>query len=152
MIGGNTMKALKVWELDLTMGKKYVDVFGEVWEVVGNPTTSPKFGYLPPDIDTDLRREKDGALFTDNLQGVQHLRLWTFKEVIDWTQVPIDTKVLVSTDGISWHHRHYAGRDKESGKIFVWRDGYTSFTAPKFLISQDYQIDVNFIKLYEEEE
>lgn len=154
------MKALKVWELDLTVGKRYVDVFGDMWEVVGGPPLGEAFDYLPPDIHVNLKREKDGVLFTDNLRGIKNLRFWAFKEVIDWTfkgvtdwaQVPIDTKVLVSADGISWHHRHYAGKDKESGKIFVWRDGYTSFTAPRFPTSQDYQIDVNFIKLYKEEE
>lgn len=141
------MKALKVWELDLTVGKKYVDVFGEVWEVVGNPAISPKFGYLPPDIDTDLRREKDGALFTDNLQGVQHLRLWTFKEAIDWSTVPVDTKILVwDQDAELKRKRHFAGVAEERGKIRAWDNGRTSFTetgASEWMYAELY---------YEEEE
>lgn len=39
---------------------------------------------------------------------------------------PIDTKVIVSTNGIDWYKRHYAG--SKDGKYYAWNDGRTSFT------------------------
>lgn len=40
---------------------------------------------------------------------------------------PIDTKVIVSTNGIDWYKRHYAG--SKDGKYYAWNDGRTSFTV-----------------------
>ena len=40
---------------------------------------------------------------------------------------PIDTKVLVSTNGIDWYKRHYAGF--KDGEYYAWNDGRTSFTV-----------------------
>lgn len=40
---------------------------------------------------------------------------------------PIDTKVLVSEDGLDWFLRYYAGRYR--GVHMAWNDGRTSWTA-----------------------
>lgn len=48
------------------------------------------------------------------------------KEEVDWSKVPIDTKVIVSDDNENWYRRHFAYyRDK---RIWVFRSGLTSWT------------------------
>lgn len=46
---------------------------------------------------------------------------------IDWSEIPVDTPVLVSNDKHIWYHRHFAEKIEE--RPYVWSDGYTSWTA-----------------------
>lgn len=58
---------------------------------------------------------------------------------------PVDTKILVSNNGISWVKVHFC--KIENGKVFVFSDGRTSFTC-------DGEDDINvwiYGKLWEEE-
>ena len=55
---------------------------------------------------------------------------------------PIDSKVLVSTNGTKWIKRYYAG--KRNGKHVVWQYGATSWTCEPDEISQ-----WEYMKLYE---
>lgn len=48
------------------------------------------------------------------------------KEEVDWSKVPIDTKVLVSDDNENWYRRHFAYYRGE--RIWVFRSGLTSWT------------------------
>ena len=49
------------------------------------------------------------------------------KEEVDWSKVPIDTKVLVSDDNENWYRRHFAYyRDKRIG---AFNNGVTSWTT-----------------------
>lgn len=48
------------------------------------------------------------------------------QEIVDWSTVKIDTKVLVSNNGEIWFRKHFAGY--EDGKIYVWNGGYTSWS------------------------
>jgi hypothetical protein len=51
--------------------------------------------------------------------------------VVDWSKVPVDTKVFVrDCDSAYWNHRYFA--KFEDGKIFTWANGTTSFTAKGF--------------------
>ena len=59
--------------------------------------------------------------FLDDISGMR------FKEVIDWTKVPVDTLVEVSDDGKGFIKRYFA--KYESGVIFAWGDGRSSKTA-----------------------
>ena len=57
---------------------------------------------------------------------------WSEQEYIeppvDWSKVPVDTKVYVRDfDGGFWYPRYFARF--ENGKIVTWRDGATSFSA-----------------------
>ena len=58
---------------------------------------------------------------------------------------PVDTKVLVSMDGIKWIKKYYAG--KRNGKHVVWQHGATSWTCEPDEISQ-----WGYMKLAKEEE
>ena len=73
-----------------------------------------------------------------------------FEEIIDWSKVAVDTKILVAnfTDNdevIEWRKRHFA--KYENGKIYAWCDGLTSFTID----SDDLCTRWDFVKLYKEE-
>ena len=53
--------------------------------------------------------------------------IWERRE-IDWSKVPVDTKVLVSENGNGgWLKRYFA--KYENGKIYVWNYGATSFSV-----------------------
>ena len=68
-----------------------------------------------------------------------------FKEVVDWSKVTVDTKVLVSDDGKEWSRRHFA--KYEDGKVYCFDSGTTSFSV------QDDDSDINgwkYAKLYQE--
>ena len=58
-------------------------------------------------------------------------REWCDKEYkepeVDWSKVPVDTKVTVSDDGINWYNRYFAG--VENGKICIWAGGANSWSA-----------------------
>lgn len=46
---------------------------------------------------------------------------------IDWTKVPVDTKIIIYEDGVA-KHRHFAKCDEE-GDIWYFAEGKTSFTV-----------------------
>lgn len=50
--------------------------------------------------------------------------------IIDWENVPVDTKVLVSDDGRNWERRYFKCYDKENnkGKRVCFADGRTSWS------------------------
>lgn len=73
-----------------------------------------------------------------------------FKEIVDWSKVAVDTKILVADftgndNEIVWKKRHFA--KYENGKIYAWCDGLTSFTID----SDDLCTRWDFVKLYKEE-
>ena len=73
-----------------------------------------------------------------------------FEEIIDWSKVPVDTKILVANFigndyEIVWKKRHFA--KYENGKIYAWAYGATSFSVD----SDDLCTRWDFVKLYKEE-
>lgn len=51
-----------------------------------------------------------------------------FEEVVDWSKVPVDTKILVRvSEHNEWSKRHFA--KFENGKVCAWDNGKTSFTS-----------------------
>lgn len=69
-----------------------------------------------------------------------------YEPKIDWTKVPIDTKVLVKDhkEG-DWLKRHFA--KYEDGKIYTYKNGQSSFTT-----ITDETTPWNYGKLYKEGE
>ncbi len=56
---------------------------------------------------------------------------WMNRESIDWSKVPVDTKILVrDCDDEQWQRRYFASF--EAGKIYAWDSGKTSYTADSF--------------------
>ena len=72
-----------------------------------------------------------------------------FEEIVDWSKVSVDTKILVSDcingagEVIEWKKRHFA--KYENGKVYTWLDGKTSFTTKN-------NMSWIYAKLYEEGE
>ena len=67
-----------------------------------------------------------------------------FKEAIDWSKVPVDTKVLVSKDNEVWFKRYFA--KYKDGKVYCFRNGSTSYSV-------DVETDMliwKYAKLYQE--
>ena len=102
-----------------------------------------------------LKEEANGTLelYNENEVGITNLCYVSeiinleFEEVFDWSKVPVDTKLLVSSDGKDWYRRHFA--EYKDGKVYCFNSGTTSFTAqgsefPSGKVSWEY------VKLYEE--
>ena len=79
----------------------------------------------------------------DEIYFISQITRMEFKEVIDWSKMPVDTKVLVSKDGEIWFRRYFA--KYEDGKIYCFRSGASSFSA-----DEDDIIDWKYVKLYQE--
>ena len=70
-----------------------------------------------------------------------------FREVIDWSKVPVDTKVLVSNDGKEWSRRHFA--EYKDGKVYCFNSGVTSFTVKESYFLNE-KASWDYAKLYQE--
>ena len=84
------------------------------------------------------------------MYGLSELLDFDFEEVVDWSKVAVDTKILVANftgndNKIVWKKRYFA--KYENGKIYAWDSGFTSFTID----SDDLCTSWDFVKLYEEE-
>ena len=71
----------------------------------------------------------------DNCYCGEKIKKWSEQEYVeppvDWSKVPVDTKVYVrDSDSDPWKPRYFA--KFEDGKIFVWINGATSFSANNF--------------------
>lgn len=61
--------------------------------------------------------------FVDKYQCID---IGEYLNVIDWDKVKIDTRVLVSDDGINWHKRYFARYT--CGRVYTWGYGSTSWS------------------------
>ena len=75
---------------------------------------------------------------------ISELAEMNFEEDIDWSKVPVDTKILVRNyKENKWKKRYFA--KYENGTVYAWYNGGTSY-------SQSDTIDWDCAKLYEEGE
>ena len=91
----------------------------------------------------DLERTSDGVLIGDIYYTSKILSMDFTTEPIDWENISVDTKILVSTDGEKWNKRYFA--KYINGKVYAWDCGATSF-------SSNHCTKWAYAKLYEEEE
>lgn len=89
-----------------------------------------------------LKDEKTHEVI-ENEYALDEIVHMNFKEIVDWSKVPVDTKVLVSDNGEDWARRYFA--EYVNGEVYVFTDGRTSFT-----IEDDDIISWKYVKLYEE--
>ena len=75
-----------------------------------------------------LKDEKTKEVIEDNLTLDEILQM-EFEEIVDvdWSKVQLDTKILVSENGIDWYRRYFA--KYENGSVHVFPDGRSSFTT-----------------------
>lgn len=130
---------MKAWEIckKENVGKVYKDSEGNKWVVTEN-----KNMYDKNDLLYDL----------EDLNGYPHgfaiseIAELDFEEVIDWSKVPVDTKILVSNFGTKQYKAYFA--KYEDGKIYAWDSGRTSFTAG----FENNMACWDYVKLYKEGE
>lgn len=82
-------------------------------------------------IDCNSKYIEDCAkcVFNGECGVEEKIRNWLNAEYqeVDWSKVLIDTKVLVSDDGINWYRRYFAGIDACTSERLAWLDGATSW-------------------------
>ena len=116
--------SIKFWEMKFD-GTRYKDKTGIVWELDG--TKHYFCAYITGDVGYAIL-----AVLTTHYTHKQLVDM-EFEEVIDWSKVPIDTKVVV------WNkiakqkiYRHFAGVDSGTGRVRAWDSGQTSFTTTRW--------------------
>lgn len=70
-----------------------------------------------PRVPTEL------TCFADKWQCID---IGEYLDIVDWDKVKIDTRVLVSDDGVNWHKRHFARYT--CGRVYTWGYGSTSWS------------------------
>ena len=104
---------MKVWQIDWTDDKQYTDSRGLIWTVVS--------GDLFKSLD-----KKAPKIIYDEYPMREILEL-DFEPVVDWSKIEVDTKILVSEDGIDWVKRYFA--KYEDGKVHTFSSGRTKWTS-----------------------
>lgn len=127
---------MKAWEIckKENVGKIYIDdIQKSKWEVrqEGNQDVYDLYdGY--------------GCIISYHSIPISQLAEMNFEEMIDWSNVPVDTKILVKdTIERKWHKRYFA--KYEDGVVYAWDSGKASFTTV-------YTARWDCAKLYEEGE
>lgn len=128
---------MKAWEIckKENVGKKFKDSNGKEWEVCKHVFNSTYY---------DLKDRFDNHILKQYY--ISTIAELDFKEVVDWSKVLVDTKILVrQRNEEEWRRRYFA--KYEDGKIYAWKDGRTSFTS-----AENRCTEWNQAKLYEEGE
>ena len=86
---------------------------------------------------------RDGNPLT-GIYFVSQIAKMEFEEVIDWSKVPVDTKVLVSRNGKDWYRRYFAKYENET--IYCFSCGVSSFSADDISDIDSWK----YTKLYQE--
>lgn len=68
--------------------------------------------------------------------------------LVDWTKVEVDTKVLVSQDGVNWFSNHFA--KYENGLVYTWESGRTSFSIRECYDYSNAVVSWKYGKIYRE--
>ena len=114
-------------------GRKYKDKNGIVWELDGTKD------------DFCAHIAEYYAVLTIHYTHKQLVDM-EFEEVIDWSKIPIDTKIIVWSEANRQKlPRHFAGIDRATGRVKAWDAGRTSFTTKT-------TSDWDYAELYKEEE
>ena len=111
----------KFWEMKFD-GTKYKDKNGVVWELDGTKE----------DFCAYIVGGEGYVVLTIHYTHKQLVDM-EFEEVVDWSKVPIDTRILVwNKISKQKHRRHFAGVDDVTGKVKAYNDGQTSFTTTRW--------------------
>ena len=126
---------MKAWEIckEENVGKKYKDNNGDIWHVYGQTIVNAYYD-LRNNLDEDLSKK----------YYLSEISKLDFEEIIDWSKVPVDTKILVSNFGTKQYKAYFA--KYEDGKIYAWDSGRTSFTAG----FENNMACWDYVKLYKE--
>lgn len=113
---------MKIWEIlkKENVGKTY-NVYNGISCLTQIVIERYDFVFLRPKL---IKEDKS---LEDEFSLEFILRL-SFKEDIDWTKVPVDTKILVrDRAGSGWVRKYFA--KYENGTVYAWASGKTSWSA-----------------------
>ena len=130
---------MKAWEIckKENVGKFYVDdIQGSKWEVRQEENQDVYDLY-----------DGYGCIISYHSFPISQLAEMNFEEMIDWSKVPVDSKILVSDKEDKGWKRKYFAKYKD-GKVYAWAWGKTSFTAN----NNEDVTDWEYAKLYNEGE
>ena len=130
---------MKAWEIckKENVGKFYVDdIQGSKWEVRQEENQDVYDLY-----------DGYGCIISYHSFPISQLAEMNFEEMIDWSKVPVDSKILVSDKEDKGWKRKYFAKYKD-GKVYDWAWGKTSFTAN----NNEDVTDWEYAKLYNEGE
>ena len=128
---------MKAWEIckKENVGKFYVDdIQGSKWEVRQEENQDVYDLY-----------DGYGCIISYHSIPISQLAEMNFEEMIDWSKVPVDSKILVSDKKDKGWKRKYFAKYKD-GKVYAWAWGKTSFTAN----NNEDVTDWEYAKLYNE--
>lgn len=75
-----------------------------------------------------LLSDTSSMLIADAMKGYNYITIADHIDIVDWSTVEVDTPVEVFCDGDNMKcNRHFA--DYRNGKVYVWKDGTTSWSA-----------------------
>ena len=107
---------MKITEIVWEDGIRYVDSEGVIWEVDCN-------------VGTLIGMVEGRTVTIEQIYHVADLLMMEFEDVVDWSQVEVDTRVTVwNTDFNSFKRKRYFAK-YEDGLIYVFGDGRTSWNA-----------------------
>ena len=81
---------MKLWELPIMQGIEYRDNYNSIWFFDAN----------------EILVNTMGVRLVDSYSWKDLLQL-EFKDIMDWSSTPMDTKILVSYDGVRWCERYF---------------------------------------------
>ena len=84
----------------------------------------------------------------------KRIREWAESEYeeppVDWSKVPVDTKILVSNDSVRWYKRYFC--KFENGEVYAFDNGSTSWSCRDTDgIREDQYTEWEYAKLAEEQ-
>lgn len=126
---------MKAWEIckKENVGKSFKDNEGSIWKVVSIISSNETY--------YDLKTNPESLVSFNYMSKIAEL---DFEEVIDWSKVPVDTKVLVKNFNCNLWHRRYFSKF-ENGKVHAFDNGGDSW-------SNEGETAWEYAKLYEEGE
>lgn len=118
----------------MTNREKYAEQILDI-AVTGHSIAVDKKGKLHKCNELDCRDCIFSRVECSEPSCKEKTKKWSEQEYVeppvDWSKVPVDTKVFVrDSDSESWYPRYFA-RFKNGG-IFTWANGTTSFSAKGF--------------------
>lgn len=106
---------MKIWEIKLEEGRQY--------EVVGDVDKYFDGKIFTPDRFGDLNTQYNQSI--SEICTLRELINLEFEEVVNWSKVPVDTKVLVSDNNLDWHKRYFS--EYIDCGFYAFADGKTSW-------------------------
>ena len=116
---------MKIWELDLTDGRQYKDNGDTLWTVKNSGLVRISLR------DCEIEISEDYTL--------RELLQLDFTEAIDWSDVAVDTPVMVSEYGPhNWCRRHFAYYDAKDKIVYAFNDGCTEWSSQGIVTGWEY--------------